>query len=60
MFAWFTNYLPNFNRLDLVNEFSAGEPGLVALDFLSRILYGVILTMFALAVAMHLLEKKPL
>lgn len=58
--VWFTNYIPNFSRLDIINEFSAGNPGLAAIDFLSRIIYGAIITAFALAAAMLLLEKKPL
>lgn len=58
--VWFTTYIPNFNRLDLINEFSAGDPGLVALDFVARVLYGAIISAFALAAAILFLEKKPL
>ncbi len=57
---WITNYIPGFSRLDLVNNFSAGEPGLAGYDFIIRIGYGAIVSLFALGVAMMLLERKPL
>lgn len=58
--VWVTNYIPNFSRLDLINEFSAGDPSFAVMDFCARLLYGVIISAFALAAAMFFLEKKPL
>lgn len=57
---WFTSYVPTFGKLDLVNAISAGMPAITAMDFLVRMSYGGTVSLFALAVAMLLLERKPL
>lgn len=57
---WLTGYIPTFGKLDLINAISSGMPAITALDFVLRMTYAGIVTIFALAVAMLLLERKPL
>lgn len=57
---WVTGYIPALGRLDLFHVFSAGAPAVDTSDFLARIAYGAIVTLFALALATTLFEKRAL
>ncbi len=58
--SWFTGYIPNFSRLDLINPLTAGMPPLSAVDLMIRVLAAGIVILFALGAAMAMLERKPL
>lgn len=57
---WVTGYIPDFGRLDLVNALTVGLPAIGGIDFLARTAYALIITAFALAMAILVLERKPL
>lgn len=57
---WVAGYVPNISRLDLLNGFSAGAGALGFSDMLSLMAYGAVLTLFSLAVATVLLERRSL
>jgi ABC-type transport system involved in multi-copper enzyme maturation permease subunit len=58
--AWVMAYVPNFSRLDLINPLTAGMPALGAVDLIFRMGMAGAVTLFALAVAMVVFERKPL
>ncbi len=57
---WLAGYIPSFGKLDLVNAITAGMGAVSPVDFVARIGYAVVITAFFLAIAIFLLERKPL
>lgn len=57
---WLVGYVPNISRLDLLNDFSAGAGAVGLSDLLSLMAYGVVVTLFFVALATGLLERRSL
>ncbi len=58
--GWLTGYLPNFDLLDLTVLYTDGGAALGAASFLSRIGYGLILSLFFLAVSAWFFRRRAL
>jgi len=60
LIKWLVAYLPDFSRLNLITRYTDGIGPLSLTEFLGLILYGVIFTMAALTVGIHLFERRSL
>lgn len=57
---WLLDYVPDFGRLDLLNQFSGGADSLGLQDFAGRIIVGLLTIGVAIAGAVWLMERRSL
>lgn len=57
---WIINYIPNLDVLNTITNYSSGGNALIPTDFILRIIYAAIITMFFLTITVKKIGRKTL
>ncbi|MCC6546867.1 ABC transporter permease subunit [Candidatus Sumerlaeota bacterium] len=60
VWLWLIRYIPNFDLMDLTKRFTDGAPPLAGPQFIGILAYGIVATIFALAISCRIFERKAL
>ena len=57
---WFTAYIPDFSKLNLITRYTDGIGHLGGMEFFSLMCYGALFTVIALLLGIHLFQRRSL